>query len=122
MAKPGDVIDVPSTLFVDEWDVARRPRPSSTRSPTADLPEWWKPVYIDVTRDGEYTHQHFKGRLPYHLHTRTPAARTRAPAPRSRARPSGDLRGTRHLDAEAERRRLHPRALRLARARRPPRC
>ena len=34
-------------------------------------PQWWKQVYVSATHDGEYTVQHFKGRLPYHLHTRT---------------------------------------------------
>ena len=46
-------------------------------------PEWWKPVYIDVDADGEpalgkESRQHFKGRLPYHLHTRSRIVRARA--------------------------------------------
>ena len=106
--------------FVDEWDVAA-PREDvfDTLADGTTYPAWWKPVYIDATHDGEYTLQHFKGRLPYHLHTRTRTTHSERPhrAPgRDRRRPARH----RHLDAERERRRLHPRALRLARARRPP--
>jgi uncharacterized protein YndB with AHSA1/START domain/quercetin dioxygenase-like cupin family protein len=62
-------------LFVDEWDVAA-PREAVFEA-IADghsYPEWWKPVYLDVESDGEpavgkVSRQHFKGRLPYHLHT-----------------------------------------------------
>ena len=56
-------------------------------------PAWWKPVYIDVTHDGEYTLQHFKGRLPYHLHTRTRTTHSERPH-RLQGETDGDLRGT----------------------------
>ena len=76
-------------MFVDEWDVAA-PREDvfDTLADGTTYPAWWKPVYIDVTHDGEYTLQHFKGRLPVppahaHPHDRTPSARTG-----SRARPT----------------------------------
>ncbi len=64
-------------LFVDEWDVAAPP--AAVFDAIADsrtYPDWWRPVYLDVTSDGppelgrEFRH-HFKGRLPYHLHTRS---------------------------------------------------
>jgi mannose-6-phosphate isomerase-like protein (cupin superfamily)/uncharacterized protein YndB with AHSA1/START domain len=62
-------------LFVDEWDVAA-PREAvfEALADAHSYPEWWKPVYIDVESEGEpevgkVSHQHFKGRLPYHLHT-----------------------------------------------------
>ena len=53
-------------------------------------PVWWKPVYIDVESDGEaevgkVSRQHFKGRLPYHLHT---TRRSRGSRPRTSSRPT----------------------------------
>jgi uncharacterized protein YndB with AHSA1/START domain len=64
-------------VFVDEWDVAA-PR-EAVFDAVADArtyPQWWRPVYIDVDADGpaelgKQSRQHFKGRLPYHLHTRS---------------------------------------------------
>jgi uncharacterized protein YndB with AHSA1/START domain len=80
--------------FVDEWHVA---------APAEDVfdvladgttyPEWWKPVYIGVKTEGEYTLQHFKGRLPYHLHTRTRTVASDRPH-RLEGETDGDLRGT----------------------------
>jgi hypothetical protein len=61
-------------------------------------PQWWRPVYIDVDSDGpaevgKESRQHFKGRLPYHLHTRSTI--TAMDAPRTlTAEVEGDLRGT----------------------------
>ncbi|MEA2448692.1 MAG: hypothetical protein QOG63_624 [Thermoleophilaceae bacterium] len=63
--------------FVDEWDVAA---PSEAvfdaLADTRTYPHWWSAVYIDVESDGppelgRESHQHFKGRLPYHLRTRS---------------------------------------------------
>jgi mannose-6-phosphate isomerase-like protein (cupin superfamily)/uncharacterized protein YndB with AHSA1/START domain len=62
--------------FVDEWDVDASP--DAVYAVLADArtyPDWWRPVYLDVTSDGPavvgaVAHQHFKGYLPYHLHTR----------------------------------------------------
>ena len=76
----------------------RRARPCSARSPTpAATREWWKPVYIDVEADGEpalgkESRQHFKGRLPYHLHTRSRIVRLEPPHV-IEGEVDGDLRG-----------------------------
>src|SRR5919204_247976 len=64
-------------VFVDEWDVAAPP--DAVFYLLADArtyPSWWRPVYIDVESDGppepgRESRQHFKGRLPYHLRTRS---------------------------------------------------
>jgi uncharacterized protein YndB with AHSA1/START domain/mannose-6-phosphate isomerase-like protein (cupin superfamily) len=64
-------------VFVDEWDVAAPP--DAVFAALADArtyPEWWRPVYLDVDADGpaalgKESRQHFKGRLPYHLNTRS---------------------------------------------------
>ncbi len=80
--------------FVDEWHVDAPPE--AVFDVLADgqtYPRWWKPVYIDVRDDGEYTHQHFKGRLPYHLHTRTKTVRSERPH-LLQGETDGDLRGT----------------------------
>jgi len=85
-------------VFVDEWDVAASPE--SVFDALADAtsyPQWWRPVYIDVTADGPArvgttAMQHFKGRLPYHLHTRSRI--TKFDPPRTvTAEVDGDLRG-----------------------------
>ncbi len=60
-------------------------------------PEWWTPVYIDVEADGEpelgkESRQHFKGRLPYHLHTRSRIVRLEPPHI-VEGEVDGDLRG-----------------------------
>ena len=81
-------------VFVDEWDVAADPE--TVYDILADghtYPEWWKPVYLGVKREGEYTLQHFKGRLPYHLHTRTRTVEAIRPH-RVHGETEGDLRGT----------------------------
>jgi uncharacterized protein YndB with AHSA1/START domain len=72
-------------LFVDEWDVAAPPEAVfEAISDARSYPEWWTPVYIDVESDGpaavgKESRQHFKGRLPYHLHTRSTITRLEAP-------------------------------------------
>ncbi len=85
-------------VFVDEWDV---------RAPVAQVfdaladgrtyPAWWRPVYISVEADGppavgQVSRQHFKGRLPYHLHT-TSEITEFDPPHRLVAEVEGDLRG-----------------------------
>ena len=85
-------------VFVDEWDVAA-PRDAVFHaiSDTRTYPVWWKPVYIDVDADGEpevgkESRQHFKGRLPYHLHARSRITRLEPPHI-IEAAVDGDLRG-----------------------------
>ena len=85
-------------VFADEWDVAA-PR-EAVFDALADgrtYPEWWRPVYIDVDSDGppavgKESRQHFKGRLPYHLHTRSRIERCDRPNALV-ADVDGDLRG-----------------------------
>lgn len=61
--------------FVDEWDVAAPPEAVfEAIADSRSYPRWWRPVYLDVQADGPpepgaTASQHFKGRLPYHLHT-----------------------------------------------------
>jgi uncharacterized protein YndB with AHSA1/START domain len=81
-------------VFSDEWDVAAPPEAVfDTLADGHTYPRWWTPVYIDVHSDGEYTYQHFKGRLPYHLHTRTRTTHSERPHT-LRGETDGDLRGT----------------------------
>jgi uncharacterized protein YndB with AHSA1/START domain len=47
-------------------------------------PEWWRPVYLKVDADCEprvgcVSRQEFKGRLPYHLNTRSEIVRLERP-------------------------------------------
>jgi uncharacterized protein YndB with AHSA1/START domain/mannose-6-phosphate isomerase-like protein (cupin superfamily) len=84
--------------FLDEWHVAA-PRAAvfAALADARSYPLWWRPVYIDVEADGEPTvgsvsRQHFKGRLPYHLHTRSRITRLEAPRVIT-AEVDGDLRG-----------------------------
>jgi quercetin dioxygenase-like cupin family protein/uncharacterized protein YndB with AHSA1/START domain len=85
-------------VFVDQWDVSAPPE--AVFDAIADArtyPAWWAPVYIDVESDGAprlgaESRQHFKGRLPYHLHTRSVI--TEFDRPRTvTADVEGDLRG-----------------------------
>jgi uncharacterized protein YndB with AHSA1/START domain/quercetin dioxygenase-like cupin family protein len=85
-------------VFVDQWHVAAPP--DAVFAAVADArtyPEWWRPVYLEVDADGpaelgKSSRQHFKGRLPYHLHTRSTV--TAIDPPRSiTAEVDGDLRG-----------------------------
>jgi uncharacterized protein YndB with AHSA1/START domain len=86
-------------LFVDEWDVAAPP--DAVFDAIADArtyPEWWRPVYKDVAADGSpsvgaVTRQHFQGRLPYHLRTRSEIIRYERPHVVA-SEVDGDLRGT----------------------------
>jgi len=85
-------------LFVDEWDVAApRERVFDAISDARTYPVWWKPVYLDVDSDGDaevgkVSRQHFKGRLPYHLHTTSTITRLEPPHI-IEADVDGDLRG-----------------------------
>lgn len=84
--------------FVDEWDV------DGTAEAVFDAladgrtyPRWWRPVYIDVESQdapavGAVARQHFKGRLPYHLHTTSRITRLETPSV-IEVEVEGDLRG-----------------------------
>jgi uncharacterized protein YndB with AHSA1/START domain len=84
--------------FVDEWEVAAPAQAVYAALVDArSYPRWWRPVYIDVDSDGppavgSVARQHFKGRLPYHLHTRSTLVRL-DPGSRIEAEVDGDLRG-----------------------------
>jgi quercetin dioxygenase-like cupin family protein/uncharacterized protein YndB with AHSA1/START domain len=85
-------------LFVDEWDVAA-PQEAvfDALADARTYPTWWTPVYIDVEADGppalgRTSKQHFKGRLPYHLHTRSRITRLEPPSV-VQGDVEGDLRG-----------------------------
>jgi quercetin dioxygenase-like cupin family protein/uncharacterized protein YndB with AHSA1/START domain len=86
-------------VFVDEWDVdAPRESVFAAIADARSYPTWWKPVYLEVSSEGEpavgkESRQHFKGRLPYHLHTRSRITRLEAPEVIG-AEVDGDLRGT----------------------------
>jgi uncharacterized protein YndB with AHSA1/START domain/quercetin dioxygenase-like cupin family protein len=84
--------------FVDEWDVAAPPEVVfDAIADSRSYPQWWRPVYLDVDAAGpaalgtEARH-HFKGRLPYHLHTRSVIVDIEPPR-RVVAEVDGDLRG-----------------------------
>jgi quercetin dioxygenase-like cupin family protein/uncharacterized protein YndB with AHSA1/START domain len=86
-------------VFVDEWDV-NAPRESvfAAIADARSYPTWWRPVYLEVFSAGEpavgkESRQHFKGRLPYHLRTRSRITRLEAPGVIG-AEVDGDLRGT----------------------------
>ena len=85
-------------VFVDEWDVAAPPEAVfDTLADARTYPTWWRPVYLDVDVDGppglgRESSQHFKGRLPYHLHTQSKIVRYDWPSVLA-ADVDGDLRG-----------------------------
>jgi uncharacterized protein YndB with AHSA1/START domain/mannose-6-phosphate isomerase-like protein (cupin superfamily) len=85
-------------LFVDEWDVAApAPVVFDALADARSYPTWWTPVYIDVDADGppvlgKVSRQHFKGRLPYHLHTQSTITRLEPPH-LVQGDVEGDLRG-----------------------------
>jgi uncharacterized protein YndB with AHSA1/START domain len=85
--------------FVDRWEVAAPPQ--AVYDVLVDgrtYPEWWRPVYIEVQSDGSRSvgsvaQQHFKGRLPYHLHTTSTIVALQE-GRLIHAEVDGDLRGT----------------------------
>jgi uncharacterized protein YndB with AHSA1/START domain/quercetin dioxygenase-like cupin family protein len=85
-------------LFVDEWDVAAPPQAVfEALADARTYPRWWTPVYLDVGADGPprlgtVSKQHFKGRLPYHLHTESTITRLEPPRV-VEGDVTGDLRG-----------------------------
>jgi uncharacterized protein YndB with AHSA1/START domain len=90
--------DAAGYVFIDEWDVeAPMEAVFDALSDPASYPLWWRPVHIeaDVDRppaEGQVAHQHFKGRLPYHLHTRSEIIRRERPTVLE-ATVTGDLSG-----------------------------
>jgi uncharacterized protein YndB with AHSA1/START domain/quercetin dioxygenase-like cupin family protein len=87
-----------SYLFVDEWDVVAPPEAVfDALADARTYPQWWRPVYLGAQADGRValgtaSTQHFKGRLPYHLHTSSVIAELDPPH-RVTADVEGDLRG-----------------------------
>jgi uncharacterized protein YndB with AHSA1/START domain len=85
-------------VFVDQWDVAAPPEAVfAALADARTYPDWWRPVYIDVEADGpaalgKESRQHFKGRLPYHLRTRSVIVALEPPHTLT-AEVDGDLRG-----------------------------
>jgi quercetin dioxygenase-like cupin family protein/uncharacterized protein YndB with AHSA1/START domain len=85
-------------LFVDEWDVGAAPEAVfGAIADSRTYPQWWRPVYLEVEADGaaelgSVARHHFKGRLPYHLHTRSTIVEIDPPT-RVVADVDGDLRG-----------------------------
>jgi uncharacterized protein YndB with AHSA1/START domain len=71
--------------FLDEWDVdAPQAAVFHALADSTTYPDWWKPVYIEVTAEGEprvgqVAEHHFKGRLPYTLKTSSTIVRIDAP-------------------------------------------
>jgi uncharacterized protein YndB with AHSA1/START domain len=85
-------------VFIDEWDVAApAEQVFDAIADATTYPVWWKAVYISVECDGppgvgRESLQHFKGRLPYTLKTRSTI--TDYDRPRTVAADVvGDLRG-----------------------------
>ena len=72
-------------VFVDEWDVdAPQEAVFEALADARTYPEWWRPVYIKAETDGppevgRVSTQEFKGRLPYHLNTRSEIVRLERP-------------------------------------------
>jgi uncharacterized protein YndB with AHSA1/START domain len=72
-------------VFLDEWDVdAPAEAVFEALADARTYPDWWRPVYIAVEADGppevgRVSQQHFKGRLPYTLRTRSTIARIDSP-------------------------------------------
>jgi uncharacterized protein YndB with AHSA1/START domain/quercetin dioxygenase-like cupin family protein len=85
-------------VFVDQWEVAAPAEAVFDAIADArSYPQWWRPVYLDVESDGppevgKESRQHFKGRLPYHLHTRSVIVALDPPRTIT-ANVDGDLRG-----------------------------
>jgi len=72
-------------VFIDEWDVdAPQAEVFTALADASTYPDWWKPVYIEVDTDGppetgRVSNQHFKGRLPYTLRTKSEIVRYEPP-------------------------------------------
>ena len=85
-------------VFVDEWHVDAPPEPVfEALADGSTYPDWWTPVYVETKTDGppglgRTSEQHFKGRLPYHLRTRSTITRYEPPTVVG-ADVEGDLRG-----------------------------
>jgi uncharacterized protein YndB with AHSA1/START domain len=85
-------------VFVDEWDVdAPQEAVFDAVADAGTYPKWWKPVYLSCETDGPpavgcESRQHFKGRLPYTLKTRSKIIRLERPR-LVEADVVGDLRG-----------------------------
>ncbi len=85
-------------VFIDQWEVAAPPEAVFDAIADArSYPQWWRPVYLEVESDGppevgKESRQHFKGRLPYHLHTRSVIVALDPPRTIT-ADVDGDLRG-----------------------------
>jgi quercetin dioxygenase-like cupin family protein/uncharacterized protein YndB with AHSA1/START domain len=85
-------------VFIDEWDVAAPPEAAFTAiADPRTYPDWWRPVYLDVDADGPpaigtVSRQHFKGRLPYELRTRSRIVELDPPSVVA-AKVEGDLSG-----------------------------
>src|SRR4051812_5960350 len=85
-------------LFVDEWHVAAPPEAVfAALADARTYPAWWARVYLDVDADGppvlgKVSRQHFKGWLPYHLHTQSTITRLEPPYV-VQGDVEGDLRG-----------------------------
>ena len=73
-------------VFIDEWDVdAPQEEVFTALADASTYPDWWKPVYLEVETDGppekgRTSDQHFKGRLPYTLRTRSEIVRYEPPS------------------------------------------
>lgn len=72
-------------VFIDEWEVdAPQEAIFDALADARTYPEWWRPVYLKVDADCEprvgcVSRQEFKGRLPYHLNTRSEIVRLERP-------------------------------------------
>jgi uncharacterized protein YndB with AHSA1/START domain len=72
-------------VFLDEWDVdAPQAAVFQALADSTTYPEWWKPVYIEVTAEGplavgQVAQHHFKGQLPYTLRTESKIVRLEPP-------------------------------------------
>ena len=84
--------------FLDEWTVdAPIDAVFDAIADARTYSDWWRPVYIAAEADGppalgRVSRQHFKGRLPYHLHTTSEIVRLEPPR-LVEARVQGDLAG-----------------------------
>jgi uncharacterized protein YndB with AHSA1/START domain len=85
-------------VFIDEWDVdAPQEAVFEALADARTYPEWWKPVYLRVEGDcapevGCVSRQKFKGRLSYHLNTRSEIVRLERPR-EFEVEVAGDLTG-----------------------------